>query len=113
MLGFIIVILFVCGFSYIFGFRIAGLVKEKEEDKNKPKPMKDYIIFFKDEENNKVLTHQILKEIGSWKNYGNGYRGLCDMEKEEIESFIKEKTLLQDGEFDVFPVYNGLNWILK
>ena len=64
MLGLIIAILLVCGFCYIFGFRIVGLVKGRQEDKNKPKPMKDYIIFFKNEENNKVLTHQILKEIG-------------------------------------------------
>lgn len=65
MLGLIIAILLVCGFCYIFGFRIAGFVKGRQEDKNKPKPMKDYIIFFKNEENNKVLTHQILKAIGS------------------------------------------------
>lgn len=35
------------------------------------------------------------------------------MEKEEIETFIKEKTPLQDGEFEVFPVYNGMDYILK
>jgi len=101
----------IIGMFYLFGFRMPGLTGKEMPEKSPTKICQDYFIAFKHGESKSVLPHRLIKEVGEWRDYGNGYRGNCAMTKEDLEDWIIQKTGLSQEEFSVVPAYNGFNYI--
>lgn len=71
----------------------------------------DYVITFKDENDIEILNNKLFKNTGQWQHFGKGYRGKCDMTKDELTAFIQSNYPLTSQQFEIINMYSGMHFI--